>query len=140
MNSTVSKPKFSPTLSSESSSSRSFSSTSSQTDDTDSPLFSKRFSVQNVNQFPSKPISGSYSHRSLAVLSGHIGSVSCLALCGEFILSASQGKDIIVWQQPDLRVFSKFGQGDGSVKALATIGNKVFTAHQDSRIRVWKVC
>ncbi|XP_027169279.1 protein JINGUBANG-like [Coffea eugenioides] len=70
---------------------------------------------------------------------GHIGSVSCLALCGEFILSGSQGKDIIVWQQPDLRQFTKFGQGDGSVKALASIGNKVFTAHQDSRIRVWKV-
>ncbi|KAK9154760.1 hypothetical protein Sjap_002240 [Stephania japonica] len=80
-----------------------------------------------------------HSHKSLAVLSGHVGSVSCLALCGEFILSASQGKDIIVWQQPDLRKFAKFGQGDGSVKALVTIGNKVFTAHQDSRIRVWKV-
>ncbi|PKI62989.1 hypothetical protein CRG98_016628 [Punica granatum] len=79
------------------------------------------------------------SHRSLAVLSGHVGSVSCLAVCGEFILSASQGKDIIVWQQPDLRLFTKFGQGDGSVKALVTVGNKVFTAHQDSRIRVWKV-
>ncbi|KAJ1418521.1 WD40/YVTN repeat-like-containing domain superfamily [Sesbania bispinosa] len=49
-------------------------------------------------------------HRSLAVLSGHVGSVSCLALCG-----------------------------DGSVKALVSVGNKVFTAHQDSRIRVWKV-
>lgn len=78
-------------------------------------------------------------HRSLAVLSGHVGSVSSLALCGEFILSASQGKDIIVWQQPDLRLFAKFGQGEGSVKALASVGNKVFTAHQDSRIRVWKV-
>ncbi|KAF3437386.1 hypothetical protein FNV43_RR20139 [Rhamnella rubrinervis] len=49
------------------------------------------------------------------------------------------GKDIIVWQQPDLRLFTKFGQGDGSVKALVSVGNKVFTAHQDSRIRVWKV-
>lgn len=73
------------------------------------------------------------------MLSGHKGSVSCLALCGEFILSASQGKDIIVWQQPDLRPFTKFGQGDGSVKAVVTVGSKVFTAHQDSRIRVWKV-
>ncbi|PPD79057.1 hypothetical protein GOBAR_DD24024 [Gossypium barbadense] len=54
-------------------------------------------------------------------------------------LRASQGKDIIVWQQPDLRQFTKFGQGDGSVKALVAVGNKVFTAHQDSKIRVWKV-
>lgn len=77
--------------------------------------------------------------RSLAVLSGHVGSVSCLALCGEFILSASQGKDIIVWQNPDLKQFTKFGQGQGSVKSLVTVGDKVFTAHQDGRIRVWKV-
>ncbi|XP_031505107.1 protein JINGUBANG [Nymphaea colorata] len=76
---------------------------------------------------------------SLAVLSGHVGSVSCLALCGEFVLSASQGTDIRVWQQPDLRQFAKFGHGDGSVKALVAAGNRVFTAHQDSRIRVWKV-
>ena len=103
-------------------------------------MTSLRFEPQDVKyQFSCIPFSGSCSYRSLAVLSGHIGSVSSLALCGEFILSASQGKDIIVWQQPDLRMFTKFGQGDGSVKALVSVGNKVFTAHQDSRIRVWKV-
>ncbi|XP_021774394.1 protein JINGUBANG-like [Chenopodium quinoa] len=79
------------------------------------------------------------SYKLLDVLSGHVGAISCLALCGEFVLSASQGKDIIVWQQPDLRLFTKFGAGEGSVKALVTVANKVFTAHQDSRIRVWKV-
>ncbi|KAL6981113.1 hypothetical protein U1Q18_022743 [Sarracenia purpurea var. burkii] len=103
--------------------------TSSDADD--SPATSHRFGLT--------PISGFSSYRSLAVLYGHIGSVSSLALCGEFILSASQAKDIIVWQQPNLRQFTKFGQGDGSVKALVTVANKVFTAHQDSRIRVWKV-
>ncbi|BAT91256.1 hypothetical protein VIGAN_06257200 [Vigna angularis var. angularis] len=118
-----------PTSTSTSCSSSSSSSISSENDD--SPFCSQRIPIV-VSAFFN-------SHRSLAVLSGHVGSVSCLALCGEFILSASQGKDIIVWQQPDLRVFAKFGQGEGSVKALATVGNKVFTAHQDSRIRVWKV-
>lgn len=115
------------------------STTSSEADD--SPLSSQRFVVQDVTKYelPCKPLPGFQSYKSLAMLSGHIGSVSCLALCGEFILSASQGKDIIVWQQPDLRQFTKFGQGDGSVKALVTVSNKVFTAHQDSRIRVWKV-
>ncbi|KAJ7982286.1 myosin heavy chain kinase B-like [Quillaja saponaria] len=139
MNSSISKTKLStPLLSAPSSSSSNGSSTSSETGD--SPATSKRFELQDVKyNFHSISISGSHSYRSLAVLSGHVGSVSCLALCGEFILSASQGKDIIVWQQPDLRLFTKFGQGDGSVKALVTVGNKVFTAHQDSRIRVWKV-
>ncbi|XP_010273313.1 PREDICTED: COMPASS-like H3K4 histone methylase component WDR5B [Nelumbo nucifera] len=113
-------------------------SSSSSSDSDDSPHTSYRFASEDLKfRFRGIPICGSY--RSLAVLSGHIGSVSCLAICGEFILSASQGKDIIVWQQPDLRQFAKFGQGDGSVKALVTVGNKVFTAHQDSRIRVWKV-
>ncbi|KAM7268882.1 hypothetical protein ACFE04_011048 [Oxalis oulophora] len=115
------------------------SSTPSEIDE--SPLTSGRFNFQgHINIRSSMKLdSGSHCYRSLAVLSGHTGSVSCLALCGEFILSASQGKDIIVWQQPDLRLFTKFGQGDGSVKAVITVGNKVFTAHQDSRIRVWKV-
>ncbi|KAK9283370.1 hypothetical protein L1049_011612 [Liquidambar formosana] len=136
MNPTMSENTLSAPLLSVSTSSTS--STSSDTDD--SPATSHRFALQDAKfQLPSIPVSGFCSYRSLAVLSGHIGSVSCLAVCGEFILSASQGKDIIVWQQPDLRQFTKFGQGDGSVKALVTVGNKVFTAHQDSRIRVWKV-
>lgn len=79
------------------------------------------------------------SHRPMAVLSDHIGSVSCVALCGEFILSASQSKDIIVWQQPVLRRFTKFGNGEGLVKAIVAVGNQLFTAHQDCKIRVWKV-
>ncbi|XP_065865161.1 protein JINGUBANG-like [Euphorbia lathyris] len=116
----------------------SFSTTTSSDESSDESL---QIDLKDVNfhHFPAKSLSGSPSYRSLAVLSGHIGSISCLALCGEFILSASQGKDIIVWQQPDLKMFTKFGQGEGSVKALVTVGNKVFTAHQDSKIRVWKV-
>lgn len=138
-NSAVFEAKLStPLLSASPTSASGVSSTSSETDD--SPPTSSRFELQDVKyQFPCVPISGSCSYRALAVLSGHVGSVSSLALCGEFILSASQGKDIIVWQQPDLRLFTKFGQGDGSVKALVSVGSNVFTAHQDSRIRVWKV-
>ncbi|KZV27510.1 myosin heavy chain kinase B [Dorcoceras hygrometricum] len=127
-----------PLLSSTSTPSISSDRSSSDTDG--SPDASFRFEFENPNfKIPSSPVSRFESYKSLAVLSGHIGSVSCIALCGEFILSASQGKDIIVWQQPDLRQFTKFGQGDGSVKALISAGNRVFTAHQDSRIRVWKV-
>ncbi|KAL0413649.1 UNVERIFIED_CONTAM: protein JINGUBANG [Sesamum radiatum] len=118
------------------------SSTPSSSDSDESPEASFRYGQHqdlNLNKVSRMSFSGSQSYKLLAVLSGHVGSVSCLALCGEFILSASLGRDIIVWQQPDLRQFTKFGQGDGSVKALISAGNKVFTAHQDSRIRVWKV-
>ncbi|KAK1305000.1 hypothetical protein QJS10_CPB11g02377 [Acorus calamus] len=32
-----------------------------------------------------------------------------------------------------------FGCGNGSVKALSSVDNCVFTAHQDRQIRVWEV-
>ncbi|CAK9311456.1 unnamed protein product [Citrullus colocynthis] len=118
------------------------SSESSSDADDHTPPTSYRFNLKEIRfrcEFLCKSPSGYSSYRPLAVLSGHIGSVSCLALCGEFILSASQGKDIIVWQQPDLRVFTRFGHGDGSVKAVVAVGSRVFTAHQDGKIRVWKV-
>ncbi|KAL0349385.1 UNVERIFIED_CONTAM: protein JINGUBANG [Sesamum angustifolium] len=99
----------------------------SSSDSDESPEASFRYEERqdlNLIKVSRTPISGFQSYKLLAVLSGHVGSVSCLALCGEFILSASQGRDIIVWQQPDLRQFTKFGQGDGSVKALISAGNK----------------
>ncbi|CAA7019260.1 unnamed protein product [Microthlaspi erraticum] len=118
-----------------SSSSSTTSNSTTDSDDSLSPSASSKTFLLGTLRPP--PITGAY--KPLAVLSAHVGSVSSLALCGEFLLSASQGKDIIVWQQPDLKIFAKFGQGDGSVKALVSVGSKVFTAHQDSRIRVWKV-
>ncbi|KAI3719664.1 hypothetical protein L6452_20566 [Arctium lappa] len=92
------------------------------------------------HKIPKTPSSSATAyHHPLSTITGHTDSVSCLALCGEFILSASHAKEIMVWQQPDLRLFAKFGHGRGSVKAVVTVGNKIFTAHQDSKIRVWRV-
>ncbi|KAK2983406.1 hypothetical protein RJ640_012329 [Escallonia rubra] len=110
--------------------------TTTASDSDETPENSNRF--QYVPQpLPNTPTT---SYKSLAVLSVHAGTVSSLAVSGEFLLSASQGKDIIVWQQPDLHIFAKFGHGGGgAVKALVTLGNKVFTAHQDSRVRVWRI-
>ncbi|KAK3021626.1 hypothetical protein RJ639_045259 [Escallonia herrerae] len=110
--------------------------TTATSDSDETPTNSNRF--QDIPQpLPNTPTT---SYKSLAVLSVHAGTVSSLAVSGEFLLSASQGKDIIVWQQPDLHIFAKFGHGGGgAVKALVTLGNKVFTAHQDSRVRVWRI-
>ncbi|KAH7677164.1 [Myosin heavy-chain] kinase protein [Dioscorea alata] len=88
---------------------------------------------------PCKVIIPMQIHKPVAILSGHVGSISSLALCGEFLLSASQSHDIIVWQHPDLRRFATFGHGHGSVKSLLALSNHVFTAHQDGHIRVWKL-
>ncbi|KAK4748950.1 hypothetical protein SAY87_015536 [Trapa incisa] len=104
-----------------------------------SPLFELSRDAKFYPLYSASDSSGPQSHRALAVLTDHAGSVSSLALCGDFILSASQGNDIIVWQKPDMRILAKLGKGDGSVKAMVVVGNKLFTAHQDSRIRVWKI-
>ncbi|KAG2594171.1 protein JINGUBANG-like [Panicum virgatum] len=85
------------------------------------------------------PMGGPTACKALAVLRDHPGPVSCLSLCGEFLLSACTGADIVAWQQPDLRRFARFGRGEGSVKALAAAGGRVFSAHQDGRVRVWRV-
>jgi hypothetical protein len=44
----------------------------------------------------------------------------------------------VAWQHPDLRRFARFGghNGDGSVKALAAAGERVFSAHQNGRVLV----
>ncbi|KAJ1692187.1 hypothetical protein LUZ63_008885 [Rhynchospora breviuscula] len=78
-------------------------------------------------------------YKCLAIIPGNAAPISSLTLCGEFLFSASSTKDITVWQHPDLRQFAKFGHGEGSVKALVAMGNRVFSAHQDGKVRVWKV-
>ncbi|XP_078159007.1 protein JINGUBANG-like [Carex rostrata] len=78
-------------------------------------------------------------YKCLATIEDNAGPISSLTLCGEFLFSASSTKDITVWQHPDLCQFAKFGHGEGSVKALVAVGNRVFSAHQDGKVRVWKV-
>uniref|UniRef100_A0A0D9VA59 Anaphase-promoting complex subunit 4 WD40 domain-containing protein n=1 Tax=Leersia perrieri TaxID=77586 RepID=A0A0D9VA59_9ORYZ len=115
----------------------SFSSTSSSSfSDPAIPSPSDAAAVESASPAPMSPSS---SFKALAVLRDHNGSVSSLSLCGEFLLSASTGADIVAWQQPDLRRFARFGHGEGSVKALAAAGGRVFSAHQDGRVRVWRV-
>ncbi|KAI5002165.1 hypothetical protein ZWY2020_026815 [Hordeum vulgare] len=68
--------------------------------------------------------------------------VSCLSLCGEFLLSASTGSDIVAWQLPDLRpsrASGGHGCGEGAVKALAAAGGGVLGAPGRPRARVARV-
>ncbi|GER52481.1 transducin/WD40 repeat-like superfamily protein [Striga asiatica] len=88
---------------------------------------------------PNQKIPFSQPYKSLAILKGHVAPVSSLALCGEFLISASQSRDTIVWQNPQLKFFTRFGHGDGSVKSLVALGHKIFTAYQDGKIRIdWR--
>lgn len=87
----------------------------------------------------------------LAVLRGHEGDVFSLAHSGQTLYSGSDCGEVRAWRWPliaagelDQSIQGKFGPatqfgcGEGSVKAMVVIGHKVFTAHQDHKIRVWK--
>ncbi|KAJ6675731.1 PROTEIN JINGUBANG [Salix viminalis] len=49
----------------------------------------------------------------------------------------SDSKNIRVWK--NLKEFSGFKSSSGLVKAIIIAGEKIFTGHQDGKIRVWKV-
>ncbi|KAJ8639612.1 hypothetical protein MRB53_016306 [Persea americana] len=65
--------------------------------------------------------------------------VSTLALSNSLLYVASSNQ-VSVWNLKTLSKITSFnGNGKGSVKSVAFSNGKVFTAHQDSKIRVWEV-
>ncbi|KAG0618051.1 hypothetical protein M758_4G035200 [Ceratodon purpureus] len=90
---------------------------------------------------------GNHPYRCLSVLPDHEGHVFSIALATDQMLySGSDCGELRASQWPSTEVIdalgatqnSQFGSGKGSVKAMVVVGNKVFTAHQDQKIRVWK--
>ncbi|XP_051124136.1 protein JINGUBANG-like [Andrographis paniculata] len=65
---------------------------------------------------------------------GHIYS---LAARDSILYTGSDSKNIRVWKK--MQEFSAFKSNSGLVKAIIISGNKIFTGHQDGKIRVWKV-
>ncbi|KAL5558122.1 hypothetical protein UlMin_034333 [Ulmus minor] len=65
---------------------------------------------------------------------GHIYS---LAATRDLLYTGSDSKNIRVWK--NLKEFSGFKSNSGLVKAIVISGQKIFTGHQDGKIRVWKV-
>ncbi|KAK5771242.1 hypothetical protein PVK06_047432 [Gossypium arboreum] len=49
----------------------------------------------------------------------------------------SDRKNIRVWK--NLKEFNGFKSNSGLVKTIVIVGAKIFTGHQDGKIRVWKV-
>lgn len=75
----------------------------------------------------------------LAILHG-LGdlNVTALALSRGFLYAGSDRGEIRAWGYPEMREVTKFGGGEGAVKCLVVVGNKVISAHQDGIIRVWR--
>ncbi|XP_031110601.1 protein JINGUBANG-like [Ipomoea triloba] len=65
---------------------------------------------------------------------GHIYS---LAAREGILYTGSDSKNIRVWKE--MKEFGAFKSNSGLVKAIIISGEKIFTGHQDGKVRVWKV-
>ncbi|XP_073046013.1 protein JINGUBANG-like [Primulina eburnea] len=65
---------------------------------------------------------------------GHIYS---LAAKNDILYTGSDSKNIRVWK--NMQEFSAFKSNSGLVKAIIICGEKIFTGHQDGKVRVWKI-
>ncbi|KAH6791842.1 Transducin/WD40 repeat-like superfamily protein [Perilla frutescens var. hirtella] len=84
------------------------------------------------------PSDHSYSYTglmgSLVREEGHIYS---LAASGDLLYTGSDSKNIRVWRNQ--KEFSGFKSNSGLVKAIIIADERIFSGHQDGKIRVWKM-
>ncbi|PIA62251.1 hypothetical protein AQUCO_00200320v1 [Aquilegia coerulea] len=83
-------------------------------------------------------------HQCISTLTGHSSYVFSLSLSGKYLYSGSSTKEIRVWNHdpcnPDLIHHNNIvAIGDGGVKSIVISSNKLFSAHQDNKIRVWQI-
>ncbi|KAI3712228.1 hypothetical protein L1987_70779 [Smallanthus sonchifolius] len=64
------------------------------------------------------------------------GHVYSLASVRNLLYTGSDSRNIRVWK--NLTEFSGFKSSSGLVKAIVVSGQRIFTGHQDGKIRVWK--
>ncbi|GJM95891.1 hypothetical protein PR202_ga12677 [Eleusine coracana subsp. coracana] len=140
------------------SSPRSFSSTSSASDD-DGSYSSSSFpgsttsspSRYNYNSplgspwsFHHLPGLGDSTDRSSTGLNASLvkqdgGKIYSLAVSGDVLYTGTDSETVRVWR--DRRALAGFRTGSGLVKAIVVLGNddgRVFTGHQDGKVRVWR--
>ncbi|KAL2515811.1 Transducin/WD40 repeat-like superfamily protein [Forsythia ovata] len=87
-------------------------------------------------------------HQCLATLKGQNSYTTSLVLMGKFLLSGSSNKEICLWKRNALSPMNDYESftdknmvvaGKGAVKALVVLADKIISAHQDHKIRIWKI-
>ncbi|XP_057762174.1 protein JINGUBANG-like [Arachis stenosperma] len=77
----------------------------------------------------------------VTTINGHSSAIFCLALHGKFLYSGSSSSEIRRHRKdtfaPDHNVLAT--TTNSAVKSMTVFGDKLFTAHQDHKIRVWKI-
>lgn len=114
-------------------------------------------SFSSIKSLPRVPtLSTRHNHQSddsgtqnycIATLTGHTSYIFSLTLAGKFLYTGSSDNEIRAWKRNP----HSYEDGDanlannvvaltkGAVKSLVVLANKLFSAHQDCKIRVWKM-
>ncbi|KAK7291656.1 hypothetical protein RIF29_06971 [Crotalaria pallida] len=93
------------------------------------------------------------THNLLTTLTAHTSYVSSLTMAGNFLYTGSSDREIKLWNRthfhselfhPQQYSPTNYNNmvvvaGKGAVKSLVVHSNKLFSAHQDHKIRVWKI-
>lgn len=103
-------------------------------------------SVPSLTPNVEQPTTGgaSASHYCLATLKGHSSSIFSLALAGKHIYCGASDGKISVWDRNPSAYSSQSDNrtvvdGQSAVKSIVVSGDILFTAHNDYKIRVWKI-
>ncbi|KAL1564850.1 protein JINGUBANG-like [Salvia divinorum] len=94
-----------------------------------SPLPKLPWPSSNISTPPPAALVGSLRRKE-----GHIYS---LAAKDGLLYTGSDSKNIRTWR--DMQEFNAFKSSSGFVKAIVISGERIFTGHQDGRIRVWTI-
>ncbi|XP_010046451.2 protein JINGUBANG [Eucalyptus grandis] len=82
-------------------------------------------------------------HCCVATLSAPSSYVSSLALAGKFLYSGSSDGEVRAWDRSlpgsDAGLAALAAVSTSAVKSVVARGDRLFTAHQDQKIRVWKI-
>ncbi|KAL8111905.1 protein JINGUBANG-like [Apium graveolens] len=82
-------------------------------------------------------------HRCISTLKGHSSNVFSLALSGKHLYSGSSNSELRVWSQTPSDQYNStnniVSSCKSAVKCIVILGDKLFSAHQDHKIRVWKI-
>ncbi|KAI3974224.1 hypothetical protein MKX01_033475 [Papaver californicum] len=85
-------------------------------------------------------------HECISTLKGHSSYVFSLALSGKYLYSGDSNKEIRIWSHDktgksddENSMNNTVAIGNAGVKSLIVYGNKLFSAHQDHKIRVWLI-
>ncbi|XP_057768444.1 protein JINGUBANG-like [Salvia miltiorrhiza] len=85
---------------------------------------------------PAPSMESHHETRLLGSLVRKQGHIYSLAASGDLLYTGSESKSIRVWKNQ--KEFSGFKSPSGLVKAIIIAADRIFSAHQDGKIRIWR--